>query len=289
MCYKKYMNKNEYIKLTKSKLHHRKSKQLLINQIDNFYSILKSCKPRKHKYKVWDLVKLKKWTLLHWTWKNIDWLEDIAKKWLITWQFEWWRDGKYLYTVCVWNLKKDILLKDYINFYSGWCITYYFRSKKEKPWTRHNRVIPFDEMGDFLLWLKKIWANTRTMEQTKESRFMPSLAQDFVQIWIIMNWSNKYAKLLKQWDILDTKIPCKDVKEFVHPEVYDSFFVPNRNNKDIYFTDRESAILFWIPPVLIEWILVWRLYEKDKKILNKIKDLLPNVYICNLDGMAIME
>ena len=118
---------------------------------------------------------------------------------------------------------------------------------------------------------------------------MPSLAQDFVQIWIIINWTNKYAKLLKQWDILNTRILDKDIKEFVHPEVYDSFFVPNRRNKDIFFTDRESAILFWIPTVLIEWILVWREYEKDKKILKKIKELLPYAYICNLDWKVVRE
>ena len=94
---------------------------------------------------------------------------------------------------------------------------------------------------------------------------------------------------MNQWNILDTKIPCKDVKEFVHPEVYDSFFVPYRDNKDIYFTDRESAILFWIPPVLIEWILVWRKYERNKKILKRIKELLPYAYICNLDGEVIVE
>ena len=144
-------------------------------------------------------------------------------------------------------------------------------------------------MKNLLWWLKTQWANTWYMEQTKEARFMPSLAQDFVQIWIIINWTNKYARLLKQWDILDTKIPCKDVKEFVHPEVYDSFFVPKRKNKDLFFTERESAILFWIPSVLIEWILVWRKYEKNKKMLKKIKELLPYAYICNLDGKVIME
>ena len=127
------------------------------------------------------------------------------------------------------------------------------------------------------------------MEQTKEARFMPSLAQDFVQVGIIIDWNSKYSKLLKQWDILDLKISDKDAKEFVHPEVYDDFFVPKRKNKDIFFTDRESAILFWIPAVLIEWILVWRVYEKNKKTLKRIKGLLPNVYICNLDGQVIME
>ena len=282
------MDKKEYIKQVKSKIKNKKSKELLLNQIDNFYYILENYKPKKHRYKVWDLVKLKKWALLHWTWKNLEWLEFISKNGLITWQFMWWRDWKYLYTVGVWNLKNDTLLKDYINFYSWGCINYRFWSKKDKPWSSHQKVIPFSEMNEFLLWLKKIWANTWTMEQTKEARFMPSLAQDFVQVGIIMNWTNKYAKLLKQWDILDTKIPDKDLKEFVHPDVYDSFFVPNRNNKDIFFTDRESAILFWIPSVLIEWVLVWREYERDKKILKRIKELLPYVYICNLDGEVIV-
>ena len=283
------MDKEGYLKLTEIKIHNKNSKNLLKKQINNFYDIAESYRKRKHKYSVWDLVKLKKWTLLHWTWKNIEWLEFISKNWLISWQFTWGRDGKYLYTVGVWNLKKDILLKDYINFYSGWCITYFFWWKNEKQWYSKQKVIPFNEMSKFLLWLKRIWANTWTMEQTKESRFMPSLAQDFVQIWIIMNWTNKYAKLLKQWDILTENISLKDAKEFVHPDVYDCFFIPNRWNKDIYFTDRESAILFGIPANLIEWILVWRKYEKNKKILKKIKELLPYAYICNLDGKIVVE
>ena len=89
------MDKKEYIKQVKSKIKNKKSKELLINQIDNFYKIVDTYKNKKHKYKVWDLVKLKKWTLLHWTWKNIEWLECIANHWLITWQFEWWRGWKY--------------------------------------------------------------------------------------------------------------------------------------------------------------------------------------------------
>ena len=283
------MDRTEYLMLTKAKIKNKNSKKLLINQINNFYSILENYKHKKHKYKVWDFVKLKKWTLLHGTWKNIEWLEFIAKKWLITWQFEWWREWKYLYTVWVRNLRNNILLKDYINFYSGWTIKYFFWKRDGKEWSSNQKIVSFNEMKNLLWWLKTQWANTWYMEQTKEARFMPSLAQDFVQIWIIINWTNKYARLLKQWDILDTKIPCKDVKEFVHPEVYDSFFVPKRKNKDLFFTERESAILFWIPPVLIEWILVWRKYEKDKKILKRIKELLPNVYICNLDGEVIME
>lgn len=283
------MDKNKYLELARSRIHNRNSKKLLVNQINNFYKILDECKKRKHNYKVWDLVKLRKWTLLHWTWKNIEWLEYIAKHWLITWQFKWGREWKYLYTLGVWNLKNDILLKDYINFYSWGTIKYFFWWKDGKEWSCKQKIVSFKEMKSLLGWLKKEWANTWYMEQTKEARFMPSLAQNFVQVWIIMDWNSKYAKLLKEWDILDLKVSDKDAKEFVHPEVYEKFFVPNRKNKDLFFTDRESAILFWIPSVLIEWILVWRKYEKNKKILKKIKELLPKVYICNLDGKVIME
>ena len=49
------MDKAEYLKLTKAKIKNKNSKQLLINQINNFYDIVDNCKPRKHKYKKWDL------------------------------------------------------------------------------------------------------------------------------------------------------------------------------------------------------------------------------------------
>ena len=281
--------KSEYIKIVKSNIKNKESKAILLKQIENYYEIIDNYKPRKHSYKKWDLVKLKKWTLLHWTWKNIEWLEYISKWWLISWQFEGWRDWKYLYTVWVWNLKEDIFLKDYINFYSWWTVRLFHWWRDWKQWYRETKIIPYNEFPKFIETTKKEWVNTWTMEQTKEARFMPSLAQDFVQIWIIINWINKYAKLLKQWDILDIKFPEKAAKEFVHPEVYESFYIPNRKDKDAFFTDRESALLYWIPSALIEWILVWREYEKNKKMLKKIKELQPKAYICNLDGKIIKE
>ena len=62
-----------------------------------------------------------------------------------------------------------------------------------------------------------------------------------------------------------------------------------RKKKDDFFTDRESAVLFGIPSCFIEGILVGRIYEKDQKILKEIKELLPDCYICNLDGKVIVE
>ena len=123
------------------------------------------------------------------------------------------------------------------------------------------------------------------MEQTKEIRFMPSLVQDKVQIGIIFN--REYSKDLLKGDILNpNNINDTDVKEFVNEHYYEQFII-DRLNKDDFFTDRESAILFGIPSNLIEGILVGREYEKDNNILNEIKELLPNSYICNLDGKVI--
>ena len=64
-------------------------------------------------------------------------------------------------------------------------------------------------------------------------------------------------------------------------------FIVERKNKDDFFTDRESAVLFGIPANFIEGILVGRKYENNDKLLTEIKSLLPNCYICNLDGKVI--
>lgn len=114
----------------------------------------------------------------------------------------------------------------------------------------------------------------------------PSLVQDKSQIGIIFV-NNDATKKLLNGDILNAdNIDDVTVKEFVNEKYYDQF-IKDRLNKDDFFTDRESAILFGIPSNLIEGILVGRKYEKDDNVLNKIKKLLPDAYICNLDGIVI--
>ena len=126
------------------------------------------------------------------------------------------------------------------------------------------------------------------MEQTKEARFLPSLVQNSVQVGIIFNGNNNVIDSLMKGDILIPEyINDKDVKPFVSESYYKSF-IKERLNKTALFTDRESAILFGIPSNLIEGILVGRNYENDKKVLNEIKELLPDCYICNLDGKVIL-
>lgn len=280
------MNKDDYIKITKEKLNNN-SKEIMLEQINHYYKAKEYVLP-KCKYSNGNDVKLAKGTLLHGTYKNIDGLKEILKDGLIS---SWFIDGrlsKYPSSVGVWNLKQDYLLKDYINYYSGGTILYsgIFENGID---TQENKtsVIPYNQLADIVNITTSVDCRMWTLEQTKEARFMPSLSQNRVQIGIIFNGNNDFTKELLNGDILNPNIiNDADVKEFVNSNYYERF-IQDRKNKDDFFTDRESAILFGIPSNLIEGILVGRTYEKDDKILNEIKTLLPNCYICNLDGKVI--
>lgn len=278
----------EYIEIINKNMQNEISKEIMIHQIQNFYKIKESLPFPQNNYQIGDKVKLKKGTFLHGTYKNLDGLKAICQNGLIS---SWFIDGrlsKYPSSVGVWNLKKDYLLKDYINFYSGGTIMYCGVSKKGLSRSNNKTaVIPYNEMPNILAISSKINCHMWTMEQTKEARFLPSLVQDKVQIGIIFNMTSKEAKKLLQGDILNPKnINDNAVKEFVNPDYY-SHFIKLRKRKDDFFTDRESAILFGVPANLIEGVLVGRKYEKNNKILVEIKDLIHGGYICNLDGKVI--
>ena len=283
------MNKDEYIKIVnKNEYLDSNGKKILIEQIGKYYEV-KNYSIKKDTYNIGDEVKLKKGTLLHGTYKNIDGLKEILKDGLIS---SWFIDGrisKYPSSVGIWNLKKDYYLKDYIDLYSGGTIMYcgVFENGKD---TQQNKteVIPYTEMTNIIDMVSKVDCHMWTLEQTKEARFMPSLVQDRVQIGIIFNGSNKYLAELLKGDILNpNNINDNDVKPFINQDYYEKF-IKNRKSKDDFFTDRESAVLFGIPSNFIEGILVGRKYENDNKILVELKTLLPDVYICNLDGKVIV-
>lgn len=275
------MNKEKYVEITNSKLNESSAK-IMVKQIENYFNAKDYILP-KHNYKVGDEVLLKKGTLLHGTYKNIEGLEEIVKDGLISSWFIDGRGSKYPSSVGIWNLKKDYLLKDYINFYSGGTVKYF----NQLDGSKETEVVSYDNVPSIMSRIIEKGYLAWTMEQTKEARFMPSLVQNKVQIGIIFNGSNDYTKSLLEGDILQVNnINDNDVKEFVNDKYYEQFII-DRVNKDDFFTDRESAVLFGLPSNLIEGILVGREYENDKSILKKIKELLPDVYICNLDGKVV--
>ena len=277
------MNKEKYIEIAKEKINNPSSRNIVIKQIERYYEALENYTPLVSSYKVGDKVYLSKGTLLHGTYKNIEGLNEIVNNGLVSSMFVDGRLSKYIGSVCVWNLKKDYYLKDYINFYSGGTIEY----KDLDGVVIKIAVITYDEMDKIIDTIDTSICFRWFMEQTKEARFMPSLVQDKVQIGIIFNGNNLYIKELLNGDVLNPNlINDNDVKEFINPDYYEKF-IKQRKNKDDFFTDRESAIIFGIPSCFIEGILVGRKYEKDEVVLEKIKELLPNAYICNLDGIVI--
>lgn len=276
------MNKNDYLKIVKKKIKNKKSRMILNEQIETYFDLCEYSL-EQHNYKIGDNVYLSKDTLLHGTYKNIDGLKEIVGNGLIAGAFVGGRNSKYPFSVGVWNLKKDFLLKDYIDFYSGGTIGY-------EDSSRHilkTEVIPYSKMTNVFENIKKNNIFRWNMEQTKEARFMPSLIQNEVQIGIIFNVANSCVKNLFEKDILTDFISDENVKPFIHDGYYFKF-LHDRKNKNDFFTDRESAILFGIPTNFIAGILVGRDYEKDNKVLKEIKNMLPWVYICNLDGRVIV-
>lgn len=280
------MEKNDYINIVKENIKNENSQTIFIDQINRYFDY-KDRQINLKKYAIGDEVFLNKGTLLHGTYKNLDGLKEIVNNGLLS---SWFIDGrlsKYPSSVGVWNLKHDYKLSEYINFYSGGTIFYagIFENGVD---TRKNKtaIIPYDEMNNIIDITTSVNCHKWTLEQTKEARFMPSLVQNNVQIGIIFNGQNDEISELLKGDILSNSINDEDVKEFVNSNYYEKF-IKDRKNKDDFFTDRESAILFGLPSNLIEGILVGREYEKDKQILKEIKSLLPDCYICNLDGIVI--
>ena len=278
------MTKEDYIEITNKKLDINGQKKM-IEQINRYYQLKEIILPDNN-YQIGDSVKLVKGTLLHGTYKNIDGLKEILKDGLIS---SWFIDGrisKYPSSVGVWNLQKDYLLKDYIHDYSGGTIKYSgLLENNEYSKKIKTEIISYDKMDKLNNIIINNPCRIWQMEQTKEARFMPSLVQEQVQIGIIFN--AEYTKNLLAGDILDSSyLNDIDVKPFVNEHYYQDFII-DRKKKDDFFTNRESAILFGIPASLIEGILVGRKYEHDNIILNEIKELIPNGYICNLDGIII--
>lgn len=278
------MKKEEYIEVIENKLKENdKAKKILFEQVEMYYKAINEYKLEKKEYKLGDRVFLEKGTMMHGTYKNIKGLENIVENGIVSSWFVEGRKNKYPACVGLWNLKQDYYLDEYINFYSGGTLGYYENKNTDICTTE---VIPYDKLQNLKDYIPRTNYHMWLLEQTKESRFLPSLVQDSVQIGIIFDGSNNYINELKKNDILNN-FSDEEAKLFVNPKYYERF-ITDRQNMNDFFTDRECAILFGVPSCFIEGILVGRIYEKDKNILAKIKEILPNAYICNLDGKIIV-
>ena len=179
------------------------------------------------------------------------------------------------------NIQKEILLKDYIINYSGATLKYFSRdgliTTKLIPYKKIDEEIEKIKNENFWKW---------QCEQTKEIRFMPSLARDNIQLGFIMNIENDYGKSILENDIFNLSFDKEILQSFIQEYFIKDFIYAKR---DDFTTNRESAIIFGIPSCFIEGLLVGRKYEQNEKKLNLLKNLFSNCYICNLDGKVIKE
>ena len=181
----------------------------------------------------------------------------------------------------MWNIQNDILLKDYINLYSG--ITIKYTDFSDKPQTK---LVPYNLLDDEIEKSRNMNIWMWTAEQTKEIRFLPSLIRDNNQLAFILNTDNEYAKKMIENDIFNLNFNKKILKTFISKWFINKFIYGKR---DDFTTNRESAIIFGLPSCFVEGIFVGRVLEKDNEKLDVIKKKFPNCYICNLDGKVIRD
>lgn len=277
------MGKEKYIEYT-NKNFEGKAKEIVLKQIELFY---KDAKIEKTKYNIGDKVILKKGTYMHGILgglESFDWViengfvgNDFTKKNV---------NNKIKNSIGMWKIKEDTYLKDYIINYSGFTVVYTIGRGPGS--IEVAKLIPyhkFDEVTEKINNEKDIWMYWG--DQTKEVRFLPSLVADKNQIAFILNMDSDYAKEITKADVWNTKLDEETLKPFLDYRYYEKFTKKERFERNAQTTDRETAIIFGLPPRLIEGVFVGRKLEKDNKSLEYIKNKLPDCYICNLDGVVI--
>lgn len=277
--------KEKYIEYAKNTFK-GKALELVLNNIELFF---KDEKINKHKYKVGEEVKLSKGTYMHGIPGLLDSFDWVMKNGLVAVDFTGNSEGKNKIknSIGMWNIKEDMLLKDYIINYSGVTVTYTIgRGPGSKEVSKLIPYHKFDEEIEIINNDENIW--TYWAEKTKEVTFLPSLVSNKRQIAFILNMESDYAKEMIKADVWNIELEEETLKEFLDYRYYEKF-LQERFNRTAQTTDRESAIMFGLPNRLIEGVLVGRKVEENKEYLNHIKLKLPDCYICNLDGKVIVE
>lgn len=272
------MTKEDYIKLIKTKLK-GKSLKLVLQQINNFYE-LKSKNIKNNQYKIGDKVQLKKNMFLHGI-RDLDILELVSNNDLISREVNLdTKSPKVNYCVSLWHIKKSVSLEQYIKDHSG--VQVNTNTNKE------DLLISYGKFDEFVQKNRKMWNYNFSTYLPMETSFIPNLALNTSknQIAFIINGTHKECKKLLNYNLLDDYIEIEDALNFIN--------IPNPTNKEKFinnrryeFYDRIAYILFGLPKNMIEGILVGEKFEKDKKILKRIKQLFPGLYICNIYGNVI--
>lgn len=285
------MEKEKYISLIKQNIND-KAQKVMLDQLDNFFQ-LKDLTLDNEKYEVGQEVVLSKDTFLHGFGNSLILLKKYADEGIISKDFELGEvEKKISYAISLWHIHKKIKLADYIKQYSGMTFS----------WNKDEfKIVPYGELDKFIESIREENYFSLKAETTMESRFLPSLQKDGKlpkkddpnrldgcrQIAFIFNGHDKKCQKLVKNNLLDESLPLDVVFEFMHlknPNHLELF----KKNRRVGEDERIAYVLFGLPANMIEGVFIGRLFEKNKKILSLIQQLLPNRYICNLDGKVIV-
>ena len=184
-------NKDKYINNAINRFSGN-ARDILLKQIELFYDV--DNQVTKNRYNIGDDVKLKKGTFIHGIFGELENFDFTIENGFISTDFtSEARPNKINNSVGMWNIQDDMMLKEYINQYSGFTISY---SIGRGPGSKTiSKLIPyhkFDEITEEINNNDEIWSYWG--EQTKEVRFIPSLVSNKRQIAFILNMDSDYAK-----------------------------------------------------------------------------------------------
>ena len=159
-------NKDKYLKDINERFS-GETREILINQLDLFYEENKDI--IKNKYQIGDDVKLFKGTFIHGIFGELDNFDFTLENGFISTDFTSEpRANKICNSVGMWNIKEDVLLRDYINLYSGFTITYSIGRGPDAA--LKSELIPYHKFDEFTEKLnndESVW--TYWGDKTKEA------------------------------------------------------------------------------------------------------------------------
>lgn len=272
------MNYNELIN---KYFKNNKVKKCFFNQVD-LYNKIKENIIIHNKYNIGDKVILNKGTLLHGTRISVDNLFKIKEKGILAVEFydKKYPNQKKPYTAEFWNIKENILLNDYLLKYTESTLIFKTKTGDLKKFVKLS-----DIKKEIINMKNEDYANWE-IYQTKEARFLPTVYNN-INFAFIINTKNELVQSLISKNIQNNEFDELIKKKILPRWFYNKNVKNGFHNFDEFETEREIAVLFGVPSNIIEGIIVNKNIENNKKILDEIVGLFPNIYICNLDGYVI--
>lgn len=232
------------------------------------YKILK-------KYDIGDDAVLSKNHLLHGIGKHTDIINIFAERGIVSQDyFKDSSDHAFCYESAFWSANQDISLNEFIKNYSGMVAKY----------NDNYEQVHYGKLDEFVEKMKNVDHWLWTAESSMEIRFMPSLARNINQIGFIINAENDIAKKMRKNSVFKDIFNQEYSFEFVSEKAKEKFL---KDGFTADFFQRADYLIFGLTKNCIEGILVGRNIESSAEHLQQLKQLFPNCYICNLDGIVI--